>query len=80
MNIFIATILTFAVFTIILLTQALKIDSLTKELENAKVEAKIKAVEHQNKVFENNQSFIFKHKKEDKYETPDSIGKHTIDF
>ena len=80
MNIFIATILTFAVFTIILLTQALKIDSLNQELENAKVEARVKAVEHKNKLFENNQTLIFKHLKGDTSEIPYNVGKHTIDF
>jgi len=60
--------------------KGIKIKSLNKELETAKEMYIIEEKRNKVKLFDNNQSLIFKHKKEVKYETPDSIGKHTIDF
>jgi len=57
-----------------------KVKSLNKELETAKEMYIIEKKRNKVKLFDNNQSLIFKYKKEVKHETPDNIGKYTIDF
>ena len=80
MNTFTTSMITLAVIAVLLYVQATQIDALHQEVENSKVEAKIKEAEYANKVFETNQTLIFKHAKDTIYESPDYIGKHTIDF